>query len=59
MRKGSTRTTSRVQARDVESAADPRDREIKRLRTLVAELTRRNELLQEALRRVQGAGVNR
>jgi len=43
----------------VESAADPRDREIKRLRTLVAELTRRNELLQEALRRVQGAGVNR
>jgi hypothetical protein len=32
---------------------DLRDREIERFRTWVAELTRRNELLQEALRRVQ------
>lgn len=56
MRKGAARTAAtRVQTAEV----DPRDREIERLRALVAELTRRNELLQEALRRVQGAEANR
>ena len=38
---------------DAQTAQDPRDVEIERLRTLVNELTRRNELLQEALRRLQ------
>ncbi|HEY8207460.1 MAG TPA: hypothetical protein VIG99_08270 [Myxococcaceae bacterium] len=61
MRKGSTtRTATRARAEEAEALADPRDQEIERLRTLVAELTRRNEVLQEALRRVQaGAGASR
>jgi hypothetical protein len=51
---------TRTAEAEAEAAGDPRDREIERLRALVAELTRRNELLQEALRRVQGgAGASR
>ena len=57
MRKGSSRTNTHARTGAATAPApDPRDREIERLRTLVAELTRRNEVLQEALQRLQGAG---
>jgi len=57
MRKGSTRTTTHARSGTASAPApDPRDREIERLRTMVAELTRRNEVLQEALRHLQGMG---
>lgn len=57
MRKGSTRTTTQGRSGTASAPpADPRDQEIERLRTMVAELTRRNEVLQEALRRLQEAG---
>lgn len=56
MRKGSSRRTTAPPASTSGSGKDPRDREIERLRTLVADLTHRNEVLQEALWRLQGLG---
>jgi len=56
MRKGSPRTNaSHARSGTASPPPDPRDQEIERLRTMVAELTRRNEVLQEALRHLQGA----
>ena len=56
MRKSASRTHAPAGTTTTSPPQDPRDQEIQRLRTLVAELTRRNEVLQEAIRRLQDTG---
>jgi hypothetical protein len=54
MKKRASEATQRVPSGPIMSPkSDPRDVEIARLLALVSELTEQNELLQEAIRRLQ------